>query len=96
MTLVELPGFLAKNQTPTGFSPLVKIPALTTHEVTFDLYPHLCPVQALKLYLESVSTFCGSRRCMFVKTDPTAIKEIHADHITKWVHSVVTEVYASV
>ncbi len=30
VTLVELPGFLAKNQTPTGSSSLIDIPALTT------------------------------------------------------------------
>ncbi len=52
VTLTELPGFLAKNQAPAGSSPLVEIPALTTPEGTFDLDRSLCPVRALKLYLE--------------------------------------------
>ena len=68
VTLVELLGFLAKNQAPTGSSPLVKISALMTHEGMFDLDHSLCPV---------------------------ATKEIHADCITKWVCSVVSEAYAS-
>ena len=43
MTLVELPGFLAKNWVLTGSS-LVKIPALMTRQGTFDLDHSLCLV----------------------------------------------------
>ncbi len=57
VTVVELPGFLAKNQALTG-SPLIEIPALMTHKGTFDLDYSLCPVWAL--YLQHVSPFCGS------------------------------------
>ncbi len=49
ITLVELHGFLAKKQVPTGSSPLTEIPYLMTHEGTFDLDHSLCPVSALKL-----------------------------------------------
>ena len=95
VTLIELPGFLAKNQLPTGSSPLVEIPALTTREGTFDLDRSLCPVRALHLYLERVSAFRGTRRRLFIAPDPAATKEIRADRITKWVRSVVTDAYAS-
>ena len=36
VTLVELTGFLAKNLALTGSSPLVKSPAMMSHEGTFD------------------------------------------------------------
>ncbi len=61
VTLVELPGYLAKNQAPTRSSLLIEIPALMTRNRTFDLDCSLCPVRALKLYLEHVSAFCGSQ-----------------------------------
>ncbi len=50
---------------------------------------------ALELYLEHVSTFRGSWRCLLVNPGPTATKELSADHITEWVHSVVTDAHAS-
>ena len=50
VTLVELPGFLPKNQALTGSSLLIEITALMTHEGTFDLEHSLCPVRAGKLY----------------------------------------------
>ena len=93
-TLIELPGFLAKNQASTESTHLVEIPTLTTRKGTFDLDHSLCPVQALKLYLECVFLFHGFRRCLFLNLDPAATKDIHADRITKWVHSVVTDAYA--
>ncbi len=44
VTLVELPGFLAKNQAPTGSSPLVKIPALqlTRGPLIWTVFYALC------------------------------------------------------
>ena len=50
VNLAEFSGFLAKNQAPTGSSPLVKIPTLTTLEETCDLDCPLCLVCALKVY----------------------------------------------
>ena len=51
VTLVELPGLLAKNQVPTGSSTLLMIPAVMTYEDTFDRDHSLCPVWSLHLYL---------------------------------------------
>ncbi len=95
MTLIELPGFLAKNNPLTGSSALIKIPAMTTREGTFDLDHSLSPVRAVKLYLECVSVFRGFPQCLFFNPDPAATKEIRADRIMKWVHSVVTDAYSS-
>ncbi len=66
-----------------------------THERTFDLDHSLCPMQVLEMYLEHVSAFRGSQRCLFLNLVPAATKEMHADCITNWVHSVVTDTYAS-
>ena len=60
VTLIELPGSLAKIQAPIGSSPLVEIVALMTCEGTFDLDLSLCPVWALESYLECVSVYRGS------------------------------------
>ena len=79
VTLVELPGILDKTES----FPLIENPTLTTHKATFDLDDSLWTVQALKLYLEQVSIFYGSQRCLLVNPDHTAKKEIHADCITK-------------
>ena len=95
MTLIELPGFLAKNQAPTASNSLVEIPALTTREETFDLVWSLSHVHVLKLNSECVSVFHGSQRRLFLNPGPAAMKEIHADRISKWVRSVVTDTYAS-
>ena len=92
VTLVAVPGFTAKNMAPTGSSRLVEIPALTT----FDIDRSLCPVQAVHLYLLCVSALSGSWLRLFLNQDPLANKEIHADCITKWVRSVVSDAYASV
>ncbi len=96
VTLIELPGFLAKIQALTGSSPLIKILALTTRKGTFDLDCFLCPVWALKLYLVHVfSVFRGSRHRLFFNLDLAGTEEIHADYITKRVCSVVSDAYAS-
>ena len=70
VTLIDLPGFLAKSQAPTGSVTLVEIPSLMTHEGTFHLDRSLCPVWALKLYLEHGSVFCRSQRHMFSESGP--------------------------
>ena len=80
MTVVELLGFLSK------------IPALMICEGTFHLDHFLCPGQALHLYLECVSAFCESQKCLFLNPDPAVI---HADHITKGVSSVVSNTSTS-
>ena len=61
----------------------------------FDLDCSLCSVWALKLYLECVSAFRGSQKCLFSNPDPVVTKEIHADPITKWMCSLFTDTYAS-
>ncbi len=57
-----------------------------TCEGTFDLDHCMCPVWALKLYLECFSAAMGHRDGL----TPMATKEIRADCITKWMCSVVT------
>ena len=95
MTPVKLPGVLATSQAPSGLSHLVEISALTTCEGPFDLNCSHCPVWALSHYLKHVSVICGSWQRLFLKLDHSAMKEIHANHISKRVWSVVSDAYAS-
>ena len=60
VTLITEPGFLVKNQKPQDSTPWIVIPVL---EPTVGDHPHrkLCPVRALKAYLDKTKEPVVSR-----------------------------------
>ena len=95
VTLVQLPSFVAKNQSPKFDSPLVEIPALLPREGDPSDANVLCPVRALAIYLDRVTGFRGTRRRLFIPTCPSAAGEIKSDRITAWIRSVISESHAA-
>ena len=97
VTLLTAPGFLAKNQPPDLETPEVVIPALPrgTADARGRFDRKLCPVRALKAYLDRVSTLRKGRRRLFIPSSTRTTSEIRPDTISKWIQSVVREAYSA-
>ncbi len=90
-----IPGFLAKNQAPnTSRSPII-IPSLSGY-VSRDIPDRtLCPVRALKFYVEKTKTpsIRQGRKRLFVSHSEGVSKEIAAATISRWIVSTIEKAY---
>ena len=66
VTLFLFPGFLAKNQLPSMASKPFKVQSLSKTCGQDDEDRHLCPVRALKFYLNRVKSMRGSLKRLFI------------------------------
>lgn len=89
-----LPEFRAKNQRPEDSSPSVRIPPLSSILAPDDEDVTLCPVRALRRYLEMTRDRPSGCRKLFVSINPNYSKDVSSNTIARWVSSVVRLAYA--
>ena len=93
--LASSPEFIAKNQRanlgPTMFMP-VEIPALSP-QVGQQQERALCPVRALRYYLDHTTPFRGKRRKLFIAFKKGYSEEIKPATISSWLKSVIVLAY---
>ena len=90
VSLCTFPGFLAKNQLPSVVSGPVSVPCLSGQDVN----PLLCPVRALRLYLDRVEPRRRGRKRLFISHLDSYDKEISCDTISRWIVQTIKLAYA--
>ena len=90
VSLCTFPGFLAKNQLPSVVSGPVSVPCLSAQDVN----PLLCPVRALRIYLDRVKPRRRGRKRLFISHFDSYDKEISCDTISRWVVQTIKLAYA--
>ena len=97
VTLAPSPAFLAKNQLasegPTALKSVV-IPALTTildSNLTEDI--SLCPVRALKIYLQRTKELRKNKSLVFISFKPGFDKDISRSTISHWLKKTILACY---
>lgn len=86
--LDTFPGFLAKNQLPSEIRDPVVIPALKD-------FKSLCPVRTLRCYIARSALFRKGRKRLFIPFAPSAVKEISAPSISRWIVSCIKTAYST-
>ena len=81
VNLMTFPGFLAKNQLPSVLSDPISLPSLCGQDVN----PLLCPVRALRIYLNRVDKRRKGRKRLFISHSDSYGKEISCDTISRWI-----------
>lgn len=97
VSLEPCPTFLAKNQVakegPDCFQKVV-IPSLKNQlDSDLDKDKTLCPIRALKYYLDRTQTVRGDRQKLFISFKPGFTKEISPSTISSWLKSVIVMAY---
>lgn len=92
--LTPVPGFLAKNQSPSDPPRVMSISALSTI-LAPDMVEDraLCPVRALKRYLATVRAQRGGRKRLFLSYKPGFTKEIGPNTVSAWLKQVIRFAY---
>lgn len=90
VSLCTFPGFLAKNQLPSVVSCPISVPSLKGQDVN----PLLCPVRALRIYLERVNPRRKGRKRLFISHLDSYEKEISCDSISRWIVQTIKLAYA--
>ena len=91
-----LPEFRAKNQAASERSPVVRIPPLSKILGPDDEDRYLCPVRALKHYLNVTSpTRPETCRKLFISINPNFAKDVSVSTVSRWVSDVVKLAYAT-
>ena len=93
------PSFLAKNQLakegPQAISPVV-IPALKRNQDPQDTDTLLCPVRALRCYLDRTKDSRGGRQLLFISFKMIHIKDIQCSTISSWLKNTIKFCYSKV
>ena len=91
------PSFLAKNQVAkegsNAVSPVL-IPALKSVQGITESDIHLCPVRALRLYLERTKTLRTGQRLLFVSFQQGHSRDIQCSTISSWIKNTIKLCYA--
>ena len=91
-----LPEFLAKNQLPGSASPTLLIPALTRILGPDDADRLLCPVRALKFYLDRTQPLRSqTHRRLFISYNVEYVRDISLQTLTRWLREVIKQAYHS-
>jgi len=91
VNLLPEAGFLAKNQLPSQTPQWITIPGIA-HLNPTEPERMLCPVRQLKLYIRDTERIRGGRQRLFLHWN-TAVKDIMASHISRWIVLAVKEAY---
>ena len=90
-----LPEFLAKNQPPEEPSPSIQIRPLSLIAGPEDADVRLCPVRALKVYLNRTKTRRnGQLRRLFVPVNESRHRDIVKTTLSRWVSALIKSAYA--
>ena len=93
--LLTEPGFRAKNQRPGDATEPIVIPALGSGLPANSPTTLLCPVRALRAYLNwsNNSGIRGERRRVFIHFDPAKPKEIDTRQLARWTSKLIQLAY---
>lgn len=86
------PTFLAKNQLSSFSGADITIPALTPFVGRREPDRLLCPVRALRFYLDRTNSYRGNRRRLFLPLRP-GTPDISKDTISRWLTQVIKLAY---
>lgn len=89
------PSFVAKTELANSsqvMQPLV-IPALDSQDTTADSNLSLCPVRALRIYLDRTETLRGDREKLFISFKKGSKGEIAKATISQWIKKAVVASY---
>lgn len=93
VSLSFLPEFRAKNQDSLSFSPHLSVPSLTSILGPDDEDRFLCPVRALRAYIERTAGFRGDKRRLFISLNRLYARDIAKPTISRWIVSMVRLAY---
>ncbi|MCG7869396.1 MAG: hypothetical protein JAY74_23885 [Candidatus Thiodiazotropha taylori] len=92
LTLLTQPGFLAKNQLPDSLPEPIVIPGLTQFCGSDSDDRLLCPVRAVRAYLDRVKSKRSGRKRLFLPLKGT--KDISPATISRWICEVIRLAYS--
>jgi hypothetical protein len=95
VTLRPFVGFLAKNQRDSDPSREFSIRALCQHVQDDDPERLLCPVRALRIYLQRTNEVRGERLKLFISYCSNHSKEIGVNTISRWLRETIKLTYQS-
>ena len=85
---------MAKNQVPGSKSPVVNIKSLRdTLDPSAD-DRKICPVRALRKYLQRTEAFRLDRRHLFISFNLDYKKDIQVSSLARWLKTVIKEAYS--
>ena len=94
VSLNFLEDFLAKNQVPGTKSPVVNIKSLRdTLDPSAD-DRKICPVRALRKYLQRTEAFRLDRKRLFISFNLEYKKDIQVSSLARWLKTVIKEAYS--
>ena len=97
--LVPSPSFIAKNQLakdgPQSISPVV-IPTLKYNQSSKDMDILLCPIRALRCYLDRTKDLRGDRQLLFISFKQGHTKDIQCSTISSWIKHTIKFCYSKV
>lgn len=93
MTLSFLPEFRAKNQLADVFSAPIVIPSLTRDLDPDDPDRFLCPVRAIKAYLDRTASHRATKRALFISLLPNMERDISKQTIARWLVFLIKQIY---
>ena len=86
LELTAAMDFLAKNQRAGQPPRKFRLPALSNKKI-------LCPVRAVRIYLDRTKTFRRNRKKLFLSTFKRSDKEIGIWSISRWLRETIVECY---
>jgi hypothetical protein len=89
ITLKPFEGFLAKNQRSSEPPREFTIKSLRHHVQTGDPERLLCPVRAIRIYLDRTNEFRGLRKRLFISYRPKISREIGVNTISRWLRETI-------
>ena len=93
LTFRTQPGFLAKNQLPSRAPDSIKIPKLTNFCRNDNFQRMLCPIRAIKIYLNRTKLVRKNRTRLFI---PIGDHDINKSSISRWVKFAIKSAYKGI
>ena len=94
LTLRTQPGFLAKNQLPSRAPDSIKIPKLTNFCRNDNFQSMLCPIRAIKIYLNRTKLVRKNRTRLFIPV--IGDHDINKSSISRWVKFAIKSAYKGI
>ena len=93
LTLRTQPGFLAKNQLPSKAPDSIRIPKLSNHYRSSDFNHKLCPIRAIKAYIDRTKSIRNGRTRLFIPTKGD--HDLKKSTISSWIKYTISHAYKS-
>ena len=91
LTIRTQPGFFAKNQLPSRSSQSICIPSIPRASASIGFNRKLCPVRAVKCYLERTKTARGNRSRLFIPIKGN--HDINKSSVSRWIKFTIKLAY---